>query len=77
VGPELQQPGQRDPGDGNQRQPPHRPQLDKGHLPGRDDLGALRLRTLAVNNRRAADFPEKDPAVVLELDYTVLMPWRG
>lgn len=51
--------------------------LDKAPLPGRDDLGALRLRSLAVKNRRAADFPEKDPAVVLELDYSVLMPRRG
>ena len=43
------------------------------------DLGALRLRTYAVKNRTAADFPGRndggyDPAVVLDLDYWVLMP---
>lgn len=51
-------------------------------LPGRDDLGTLRLRTVAAKNRACADFPElgadgkPDPAVVLDLDYTVLMPRR-
>ncbi|HEV2674025.1 MAG TPA: MaoC family dehydratase [Aliidongia sp.] len=48
-------------------------------MPGRVDLGALRLRTYAVKNRSAADFPGRiddgyDPAVILELDYWVLMP---
>ncbi len=57
--------------------------LDKGALPGRDDLGALRLRTVATKDRPCADFPDRaadgkpDPAVVLDLDYTVLMPRRG
>ncbi|NLT17605.1 MAG: hypothetical protein GXY11_08300, partial [Clostridiales bacterium] len=57
--------------------------LDKQPLPERQDFGALRLRTLAVKNRRAEGFPDKgadgkpDPAVVLDLDYTVLMPRRG
>ena len=52
-------------------------------LPGRGDLGALRLRTLATKDRPCADFPDKDaegkldPAVVLDLDYTVLLPRRG
>ena len=54
--------------------------LDKAALPGRDDIGALRLRTVATKDRSCADFPFKnedggyDPAVVLDLDYTVLMP---
>ncbi|MBO0757175.1 MAG: MaoC family dehydratase [Bradyrhizobiaceae bacterium] len=48
-------------------------------LPGRDDVGALRLRTVATKDRPCADFPLKadgtdDPAVVLDLDYWVLMP---
>ena len=49
-------------------------------LPGRTDAGALRLRTVAARDRVCADFPDKgedgnyDPAVVLDLDYTVLMP---
>ncbi|WP_366554892.1 MaoC family dehydratase [Aquibaculum sediminis] len=57
--------------------------LEKWALPGRNDLGALRLRTLALKNRRAADFPDQDeagrpdPALVLDLDYTVLMPRRA
>ncbi len=57
--------------------------LEKIAVPGRDDLGALRLRTVAAKDRTCADFPYKDdagaydPAVVLDLDYTVLMPRRG
>jgi 2-methylfumaryl-CoA hydratase len=46
---------------------------------GRGDLGALRLRTVATKDRACDDFPYKsgdayDPAVVLDLDYWVLMP---
>jgi 2-methylfumaryl-CoA hydratase len=53
--------------------------LDKQPLPGRDDLGALRLRLVATRDRPCADFPLKagegyDPAVLLDLDYWVLMP---
>ena len=48
-------------------------------LPGRKDVGALRLRTIATKDRPCADFPLKsgddyDPAVILDLDYWVLMP---
>lgn len=54
--------------------------LEKIELPGRGDLGALRLRSVAAKDRACADFPDRneegglDPAVVLDLDYTVLMP---
>jgi 2-methylfumaryl-CoA hydratase len=53
--------------------------LAKEKLPGRRDLGALRIRTMAAKDRPCADFPGKvgdkyDPAVVLDLDYTVLLP---
>jgi 2-methylfumaryl-CoA hydratase len=53
--------------------------LDKAELPARDDVGALRLRTVATKDRPCADFPYKsgddyDPAVILDLDYWVLMP---
>ncbi len=53
--------------------------LAKSPLRGRDDVGALRLRTVATRDRPCADFPlkagdEPDPAVLLELDYWVLMP---
>ncbi|HLS69315.1 MAG TPA: MaoC family dehydratase [Kiloniellales bacterium] len=57
--------------------------LERQALPGREDLGILRLRTLALKNRRAEGFPDQgpdgrpDPAVVLDLDYSVLMPRRG
>ncbi len=48
-------------------------------LPGRADVGALRLRTTATKDRPCTDFPYKigdeyDPAVILDLDCWVLMP---
>jgi 2-methylfumaryl-CoA hydratase len=48
-------------------------------LPGRDDVGALRLRLVATKNRPCADFPDRsgedyDPAVILDLDYWALVP---
>jgi len=54
--------------------------LDRQPIDGRDDLGALRLRTIAAKDHSCADFPGKaadgkyHPAVVLDLDYWVLMP---
>jgi 2-methylfumaryl-CoA hydratase len=53
--------------------------LAKAELPGRTDVGALRLRTIATKDRPCADFPlqsgeDYDPAVLLDLDYWVLMP---
>ena len=57
--------------------------LDKFELPGRTDAGALRLRSVATKDLSGAGFPYKDeagkyhPAVVLDLDYTVLMPRRS
>lgn len=47
----------------------------------RNDVGLLRVRLLAVKNARAADVPtpapgEKHPAVVLDLDMTLLLPRR-
>jgi len=53
--------------------------LATAELPGRSDVGALRLRTIATKDRPCADFPLKsgddyDPAVILDLDYWVLMP---
>ncbi len=49
-------------------------------LPDRQDLGALRIRTVATKDRPCHDFPcqdtegRYDASVVLDLDYTVLMP---
>jgi 2-methylfumaryl-CoA hydratase len=53
--------------------------LASARIPGRKDIGALRLRTVATKDRPCPDFPFKsgddyDPAVVLDLDYWVLMP---
>src|ERR1700726_2522555 len=53
--------------------------LDKATLPERDDVGALRLRTVATKDRPCGDFPLRagdadDPGVILDLDYWVLMP---
>ena len=54
--------------------------LDAAALPGRDDVGALRLRLTATKDRPCADFPSRDAdgrplaEVVLEFDHWVLMP---
>jgi 2-methylfumaryl-CoA hydratase len=53
--------------------------IDKVALPGRTDVGALRLRTVATKDRPCPDFPLRegggyDSAVVLDLDYWVLIP---
>ena len=53
--------------------------IDRLHLPGRTDVGALRLRLVATKNRPCADFPYRsgqdyDPAVILDLDYWAVMP---
>lgn len=54
--------------------------LETAELPGRSDLGALRLRTVATRDRPCADFPDKgedgkaDPSVILDLDYWALIP---
>ena len=52
--------------------------LDTAHLPGRTDIGALRIRTIATKDQPCAAFPHRveggfDPAVILELDYWALM----
>ena len=52
--------------------------LDKATLPGRDDVGALRLRLVATKNRSCHDFPylegkTYDPSVILDLDYWALI----
>lgn len=56
--------------------------LDKQPLQGRSDMGALRVRLVACKDHPAHDFPYKlddgsyHPAVVLDLDYWVIMPRR-
>ena len=53
--------------------------LDKAELPGRDDVGALRVRLVATKDLPCAAFPlmageAYDAAVLLDLDLWVLMP---
>ncbi len=54
--------------------------LEREEIPGRSDVGALRIRTLAVKDTPCADFPhrtEKDAyaeGVLLELDYWAVLP---
>lgn len=54
--------------------------LESAALPGREDAGALRVRTLALKDRPCAEFPymadEKthEEGVLLDLDYWVLLP---
>jgi 2-methylfumaryl-CoA hydratase len=53
--------------------------LETAELPGRHDVGALRILTRATRDLTCADFPTADgapdkPGVILELDYWALMP---
>jgi 2-methylfumaryl-CoA hydratase len=53
--------------------------LASAEIPDRKDVGALRVRTIATKDRPCADFLLKsgddyDPAVILDLDYWVLIP---
>jgi 2-methylfumaryl-CoA hydratase len=56
--------------------------LGKASLPDHDDLGALRVRTIAAKDCPCDSWPGKHadgkyhPAVVLDLDYWLLMPRR-
>lgn len=62
--------------------------IQKIELPGRKDMGILRLRTVATKDQPCADFPGSDAldpnltgkypeSVVLDLDYSVLIKRRG
>ncbi|MEZ5840084.1 MAG: MaoC family dehydratase [Hyphomicrobiales bacterium] len=54
--------------------------VERVELPGRDDVGALRLRTIATKDLPCKDFPlvteagEYAEGVILDLDYWALMP---
>ena len=55
--------------------------LAREKIPGREDVGALRLRMIGAKNVDLAKLPdlatgEKNEAVVLDLDYSVLIPRR-
>lgn len=54
--------------------------LDKAEIPGRSDIGALRLRLVATKDKPCAEFPltgadgKPDPSVLLDLDYWAVLP---
>lgn len=54
--------------------------LDKAELPGRDDVGALRVRLVATKNLSCESYPLKDAegsyvdGVILDLDLWVVLP---
>ncbi|MGA0597738.1 MaoC family dehydratase [Enterovirga sp. CN4-39] len=53
--------------------------LETADLPGRLDVGALRIRTIATKNQPCTDFPGRTeggyhPAVILDFDYWALIP---
>ena len=54
--------------------------LDKAEVPGHPDAGALRIRTRAAKDTACKEFPDttedgkRDPSVVLDLDYWVILP---
>jgi 2-methylfumaryl-CoA hydratase len=53
--------------------------LERDPIPGRDDVGALRVRLIGAKNVKLGDLPTpapgaRDPAVVLDLDLTLLVP---
>ena len=55
--------------------------LETAALPHREDVGALRVRTIATKNRPCADFPLQEgegyeAGVILDLDYWALAPRR-
>jgi 2-methylfumaryl-CoA hydratase len=56
--------------------------METAALPGRSDVGALRVRTVATKDHACGDFPYKGldgkyhPSVVLDIDYWLLMPQR-
>jgi 2-methylfumaryl-CoA hydratase len=65
----------------------HTEVLDKWEIPGRSDVGALRLRLIGVKDQPLRFLSEASttiegrrsyhPNVVLDLDYTVLIPRRA
>jgi 2-methylfumaryl-CoA hydratase len=49
---------------------------EKTALPGHRDCGALRLTTYATKDRPCGDFPTEGSDIVLEFDYTAILPKR-
>lgn len=57
--------------------------LEKAECQNREDVAALRLRTIATKNQPCAGYPREiapgsyDPSVILDLDYWVALPKSG
>ena len=56
--------------------------VETAALPGRNDVGGLRLRTVATKNQPCSNFPDRrgegyEASVVLDLDYWALIPRRA
>ncbi len=52
--------------------------VDTAKLPGRNDVAALRLRTVATKDVPCGDFPENgDDGVILDIDYWALIPIKA
>lgn len=57
--------------------------LDRAEIPGRSDIGALRLRLVATKDRPCSDFPDKDSEgkypseVILDFDYWAAAPRKA
>ncbi|MCG8649891.1 MAG: MaoC family dehydratase, partial [Pirellulales bacterium] len=54
--------------------------LEREEIPGREDVGALRVRTVATKDLQCENFPNKadentyEEGVILDLDYWVAIP---
>ena len=52
--------------------------IDRAAAPGRNDMGALRVRTIATRDLACADFPDiggaAEASILLELDYWLWLP---
>lgn len=53
--------------------------LERAEVEGREDVGALRIRTIATKDRPCTDYPlmdgeKTDASVILDLDYWALIP---
>ena len=54
--------------------------LEKAHIANREDVAALRIRTIVTKNKSSTEFPDKESVgkyqanIILDFDYWALMP---